>query len=50
MSPLDNLQAEEYNILSKAKVNTLSKAKIKLEQQVDDFGKAVHGVCHGPRE
>jgi hypothetical protein len=41
---LDNLQAEEYNTLSKAKVNTLSKAKvntlskakIKLEQQVDD--------------
>lgn len=34
---LDNLQAEEYNTLSKAKVNTLSKAKIKLEQQVDDL-------------
>ena len=33
---LDDLQAEED------KVNTLTKAKTKLEQQVDDVGQVIH--------
>ena len=40
---LDDLQAEED------KVNTLTKAKVKLEQQADDVsvGRSRHGRCRG---